>query len=548
VRFDQARATSPVTLPSHSTILTGQRPFEHGVRDNATFRLPERAVTLAERLSGAGYATGAVVGAFVLHSDFGLAQGFDVYSDVPRRKLEMDVVEDQRSATEVIDAALALLDDGDLPEPFFLWVHLFDPHRPLTPPEEYAARALDGASTQTPYAELERRMYYAEVAYADAEIGRLLDGIAQRRPALELLVAFASDHGEGFGQHKEPSHGLQLFDTTMHVPMLLHHPRLPPGRVVESAVSTADLAPTLLALLGLDADGCSGRDLSRLVADPEAALEREPIYLETCHPLYSYGWSPLFAVLDGDLKVIDGPRPAVYDVSADPDELDNLVDERPEALARARETFRRLAPATRAGERVELDDDDRRAFEQLGCTGGAHDRGPGALPPGQLDPDLADPAERISLKELCQMAVAHLGSGDQELAVSEIRRVLEYDPDNPIFLSQAGTIFITAGRLDEAERVLAHCLDQREDPSARCSLAVAQNLSGDKEAAIETLRYNVRVHPRHLHTRFALGELLLERGDKAEALEHFEAFLAEHDADDVWHETAEALAARARAE
>jgi arylsulfatase A-like enzyme/Flp pilus assembly protein TadD len=559
VRFDQARCTSPVTLPSHSTILTGTLPFEHGVRDNATFRLPGGARTLAERLGERGYATAAVVGAIVLHSDFGLAQGFDVYSDVPREKLEMDVVEDQRTAGEVVDAALALLDSGQLAAPFFLWVHVFDPHRPLEPPEPFRARALEGLSLDTPYAVLERRLYWAELAYADAEIGRLIDGLGQRLPGEELLVACVADHGEAFGEHGEQTHGLLVYDTTMRVPLLLQHPRLPAGLVVERAVSTADLAPTLLGLLGIAAEGMSGRDLGPLLVDPGATLAGSaPVYLETCHSLYSYGWSPLFALVDvqgdqgdqggrgGREKVIDGPNPAVFDLATDPAEEHNLVDERPEALARAREVFRGLASATRPPERIQLGEADRAALESLGYAGTAADGGrTAALAPGALDARLADPALEMQVKELCQQAVGHLAEGDHARAVAEIRRVLEHDPDNPIYLTHAGTILITAKMHAEARDVLERSLELREDASARCSLAVAHNLLGDPEAAIEVLRANARLHPHHLHTRFALGELLLAHGDPAEALEHFEAFLAEHSVQDPWHRTAETLAGRA---
>jgi tetratricopeptide (TPR) repeat protein len=327
-------------------------------------------------------------------------------------------------------------------------------------------------------------------------------------------------------------------------------------------VSTADLAPTLLGLLGLDAHGTSGRDLGPLLAPgaepaayaatPDEALDAEAAYLETCHSLYSYGWSPLFALVAGDLKVVDGPSPAVYDLAADPGELRNLAAERPEALERARAAFRALAPLTEAGERIQLEEEDARALERLGYTAGVDDLGGArttdALPPGRLDPQLADPGARIETKLLCELAITQLAAGEVESSVETIRRVLAQDPDNPIFLSQAGTVLITAGLHDEAQVALRRCLELREDPSARCSLAVALNLSGQRREAIETLRLNAELHPRHLHTRFALGEMLLEVGSAAEAEEQLRAFLAEHDADDPWHAMADRLATLARGE
>jgi len=549
VRFDQARSTCPVTLPAHSSILTGMLPFEHGVRDNATFRLADDVTTLAERLQSAGYSTAAVMGAFVLHSDFGLSQGFDVYSDVPRRKLEMDVIEDQRRADEVVDEALRLLADGRLEPPFFLWVHLFDPHRPLDPPDAFRMRALEGASPNTtPVHELERRVYHAEVAFADAELGRLLAALGDALPADELLVAVVSDHGEGFGEHGEQAHGLQLFDSTMRVPMVLHHPALPAGVVVDQAVSTADLTPTALSLLGVDTRGTTARDLTPLLFDAHATREGA-VYFETCHPYYSYGWAPLFGLVEGSTKVVEGPLPAVYDLELDPGEFENLAEQRGDAHRSARETFRGLAARTVTSTRIELQEDDRRALEQLGYAGGAADGGTaGPVLPGRVDAGLKDPAASMPVKTLCQEAVSHMVNGDHERALQGIRQVQRLDPQNPIFLSQAGTIFITVGRPREAIGPLTRSVELREDASARCSLAIAHNLSGDKDTAIDTLRLNARLHPRHLHTRFALGELLLERGDAAEALEHFESFLEQHDVDDAWHEGAEQLAERARAQ
>ncbi len=547
IRFDQARSTCPVTLPAHSSILTGLMPFEHGVRDNSTFRLSDDVTTLAERLGREGYSTAAVLGAFVLHSDFGLAQGFDVYSDVPRRKLEMDVVEDQRKANEVVDEALRLLDEGRLEPPFFLWVHLFDPHRPLEAPDAYRLRALAGAAPSSiPAREFEQRLYHAEVAFADAELGRLLAALAQAVPPDELLVAVVSDHGEGFGDHGETSHGLQVFDTTMRVPMVLQHPDLPAGRVVTQPVSTADLFPTALGLLDVDAGEATASDLTPLLFDATAAREG-PVYFETCHPYYSYGWAPLFGLIEGSTVVVEGPAPAVYDLTDDPGEFTNVFAVHESTHRRARETLDALAARTVVSERIELQDDDRRALERLGYAGGAArgaDTGP--LPPGRVDPELKDPAESMHVKTLCQEAVSYLVAGDHPRALEGIRQVLRLDPHNPIFLSQAGTVFITAGRPAEAIGPLALSVELREDPSARCSLAIAHGLTGDKDAAIDTLRLNTRLHPRHLHTRFALGELLLERGDAQEALEHFEFFLEEHDARDGWHEGARQLAERAR--
>lgn len=551
VRFDQARATAPVTLPSHATILTGLFPFEHGVRDNATFRLPADVRTLAERLRDEGYASAAVTGAFVLHSDFGLDQGFEIYSDVPLRDLTLGIAEDQRTAAEVVDEALAIVKEKEAGRPLFLWVHFFDPHYPYDPGDEFMqlsiANAPPGGLTEK---EMPRRRYLGEVAYMDREIGRLLRGLRDRLGGDRILTAIVSDHGEGLGDHGEKTHGFGLFDTTMRVPMILHHEGLPGGRIVDEPVSINDLAPTLMSLLGLSRNDMSGADLSPFFGMGEGPVE-SVAYYEAAHPYYNYNWAPLFAVNDERFKLIEGPNPELYDLTADPEEMHNVIARHADQADRLRAMFDGLRGRARKAERIALSREDHGRIEALGYAGsGLSSEDDGAMLPGRVDPHLRDPAEGLELKDLSNKARSLALTGSEEhmrQAVSIMQSILGQDPDNPTFLAYAGSIFFRAKMYREAANALRRSLEDLESATSRETLASClMNLDRDREA-VEVLEIGVELHPYDLVSRFKLGEALLNQGRAREALEHLDFFVANHMGDDKLNGIARKLQRRAAA-
>jgi len=312
IRFADATTPAPVTLPAVSSLLTGRWPFHHGVRDNERYVLPEGEVTLAERFHEAGWRTGAVVGSAILTSDRGLAQGFEQYDDVfkppfpvYRPSLEMfadDFARTQRRADVVTDLAIRQADAFGK-DRFFLFVHYFDVHSYYDPPPKYSA--------QSPYD--------GEAAFVDEQIGRLLEHLGGRHP----LVIVVADHGEGLNEHGETQHGFLLYQSTLHVPVLVAGPGIP-ALVRQDPVSLVDIAPTLMGTLGLPATGppIDGR---RLTWDrPETTPV--PLYSETCRTLVSYGWSELRAIRDGSMKFISGPKSELYDLSKNPRETEPVTD------------------------------------------------------------------------------------------------------------------------------------------------------------------------------------------------------------------------------
>ncbi|MEE8580120.1 MAG: sulfatase [Myxococcota bacterium] len=348
VRFAAAISPAPLTLPSHASLMTALDPPRHGVRNNSTFRLSDDVDTLAERMRARGLATGAFIAAVVLDRQYGLARGFDHYDDqMSLRYAAGESSFPERRAERVVDAALEWLETA--PDRFFLWMHLYDPHANYDPPPGFAAAFLDD-----PYA--------GEIAYADFQLGRLLDEVRRRWPDERSLVVVTSDHGESRGEHSEISHSLTVYDATQHVPLLMSGPGVPRGRLVEELVRIVDVAPTILALLDfeplLEVDGLDLRPTLRgHLTTPQLA------YVETLSTQLDFGWSPLLGLRSARFKYIRAPRPELYDLLDDPRETQNLASERPDIvdeldhqlelrLARGRKVEPNLTPT--AQERAQL--------------------------------------------------------------------------------------------------------------------------------------------------------------------------------------------------
>ena len=315
VRFEVAISPAPLTLPSHATLLTGMDPPRHGVHNNGTFRLGDDVPLLQEALREEGFETGAFVGAVVLDRQYGLARGFDHYDDRIglRRAGEFGYAE--RRAAEVVRAAREWVARTD--GRFFLWVHLFDPHADYDPPPPARKAFADP--------------YLAEIAYADAQLARLLNDIRLRWPEGDTLLVVTSDHGESRGEHGEGGHSYTLYDVTQRIPLVMAGPGLPRGKVVSSPVRLSDVAPTILRMVGrTPPPGLDGRDL-RPLWEGEAGEERSA-YLETLAPRLDMGWSALYGLRSSRFKYLRAPRPELYDLENDPRELRNLASQRPELV------------------------------------------------------------------------------------------------------------------------------------------------------------------------------------------------------------------------
>ncbi len=481
-RFPAAVAPTPLTLPSHASLMTGLVPRRHGVRDNGQV-VGGRVTVLAQRLQAAGWSTAAFVSGLPLSSQFGLARGFDRYDDT------LDAGEGawlERRAPGTTDAALAWLESSDLRTPWFLWVHYYDPHLPYEPPAELAGSDRRGS-------------YDGEVALVDREAGRLL--ATARSRSSDLLTLFAADHGESLGEHGEASHGFFIYDSTVLVPMVIAWPgAITPGRS-DAPARLIDVAPTLLDLLDLaplDApDGVSLRAV--LEGGPVPEL---PAFLETRQPWTSYGWSPLKALRHGGWKLVVAPRPELYDLERDSAELENIVDERREQATRLRALLREVEARPTASAATSDDPEILARLEALGYLGGGGDA---SEPP----PDAPDPKDRLAIRELLTEADESARSGRPADALSSYAAVLAQEPDNRFALSRSAALLIQTGQIIEARERLERVTSlSPQDAESRGLLAELLTQSGDPSAAVPHWLELVRLQPGRVTAWSNLGAAL----------------------------------------
>lgn len=351
VVFDRALSVAPLTLPAHASLFTGLLPLRHGVRDNADAALAPQYATLAELLRTRGYRTGAFVGSVVLNGDRGLARGFEAYGEVSGKQTDGRPLL-QRRGDEVVSEAIRWLDrlDG---EPFFLWVHLFDPHRPYDPPEPYAAHSADA--------------YVGEIRFADAQIGRLIDALETRRLLDGTTMVVAGDHGESLGEHDERDHGVSLYESVLRVPLIVSTPGVQPRRVPD-VVRLIDVMPTVLDLAGIVPPAVDGLSLRDLMYGRREPREREAYAESVLYP-QRLGRHSLRALRDRRFTFIDAPEPELYDLLTDPFEARNLAGDRPQMVAAMRGRIAELTrgdPRRRTPPPVDVPIDVRERLAALG--------------------------------------------------------------------------------------------------------------------------------------------------------------------------------------
>ncbi len=547
VRFSRAYTVCPLTLPAHATVLTGTYPVHHAVRDNVGARLPESAVTAAEIFRENGYRTAAVLGAYVLASPFGIAQGFDVFDDdfgdLPEDAAQ--AVDLQRPAEEVAGRALTRLQELGRHD-FFLFVHFYDPHLPRP------------------------NGYDAEVSRVDQAVGRI-DRFLRDSGLLDRThILVFGDHGEGLGDHGESAHGFFLYDSTLHVPLIIRPAKGFQFKVQRSdeAVSLADVLPTLLQLAGLSVPpSVQGRSLVRQML----GLQRraEGVYAETWVPWNQFGWSPLRALVLGRWKCIDAPQPELYDLENDPQELANLAATQG-ALARQQRDrlsafHARYSPEVDPAAGSSTLQVDAATQERLAALGYVALARPAGSPPGfgqGIDPklriqafekhtqilaDLADgrvdPARLGELQQLRTSAPEMTGldfleaalleaSGDPAAAERTYSRILEADPGHRPARSHRAALLLRRGALDAAERDLQELLQtDPRDYRARNNLASIYRRRGQTEKAIDELRRAVADHPRYFTGWYNLGLIYIEREawvEAEQALRHAVELKADH--------------------
>jgi arylsulfatase A-like enzyme/Tfp pilus assembly protein PilF len=525
VLFENAYTPAVITLPSHASILTGLLPPAHGVRNNIGQRLVPETETLAELLEADGFRTGAVIAAFVLDSMFGLNQGFESYDDYMPISRPRGIPGMERRATQVTDTALRWLSEAKGAR-WFLWAHYFDPHSPFSPPSPYREQ-------------FRERPYDGEVAYMDAEIGRLLEGVAEIGARDRTIVVAVGDHGEGLEEHGEFGHGVFLYDETARVPLIITVPDLLDGpRRVRSVVRTTDVMPTILDLLHLpprpDADGTSLWPLMEGVVDD---LDLSA-YGEATTPLSMYGWSPIASLREETWKYIHAPKQELYDMEADPAERNNLLpaeEERAAAMRRRLEEIHESAlEAGRGSEEISASPDDLARLRSLGYVGGGAPEETGGLtddPRLLLDGasrGLVDPKDRVVQLDRITKVYTAFNAGDFATAEERARRVLEEEPENINVRLYLAESLQSMRRLDEAASEYRTLL-ARDPADIRVLLGLSRALLDlksfeESKAAAEQI---LAIHPGQIHALTLLGTIHLVQGEFEPALEIYRTILAE---------------------
>jgi arylsulfatase A-like enzyme/Flp pilus assembly protein TadD len=521
VIFLNARTTNPITLPAHSSMMTGTIPPDHGVHDNRTYRLAQSNVTLAEVMREHGLATAAFVGAFPLDSIMGLDQGFEVYDD----RYTMGGagrVANERRAGEVSDAAIEWLRRHD-GEPFFLFAHYFDPHSPYSPPEPFAS-------------EHPGDPYQGEIAYADAAVGRLLDELKELGLYDPSLIVITSDHGESLGEHGESTHAYFLYGSTMRVPLVMKAPGCVAGREVAEVVSLTDIAPTVLGALGLEPRGStSGVDLSDHLRARDPESRERPVYGESVVPTV-FGCNALRSVVQGDWHYIWSNRPELYDLASDPGEQRDRIEQQPERVAVLHDALVSMLGSHAGGDEAErqIDPEALERLESLGYVGSGH--APSGL---DIDPSLTDPKDFIDVYERLAAAKSLRYEGKLDEAKAICEEILEQRPDSLWGNNVAGLVAFDQRRIDEAAAYFSKVvslLADRQDSSgsgaarrfdfelaeAHDHLGRALILSGDTRAGLEHHDRAVALQPDFAVFRNNLGSALLNLGRLDTALAHLE--------------------------
>ena len=526
VRFERAYAASPSTVPSVATILTGLYPGHHGIRHDLGGRLRDDAPTLAAMLGRKGYRTAAVIGSFHLDSDRGLDPGFGSYDDeIPGVRKMVGTLSKERRAEEVVKKGLEFLDGRKKDRPFFLWLDLYDPHYDYDPPDPFKKQ-------------FESDLYEGEVAYVDTQVGALLEGLRARGLQDETHVVLVGSHGEGLGDHGETGHGTYLYETTIRVPLIVVvagsgqargvrsagtdtevSADRPSGRRSTQLVGLVDLAPTLLDLADVAAQRpLDGRSLAPLLrGDGGGQTPIRPYFVEAVQPREAYGWSPLFAVVEGSRKVVEGQRIEAFDLEGDPGEGKPIVP--PPGWAAE------LIAGSRAQRgQIDLPEEERQKIRlEAAALHLPWDSSPICLE----KQDGPDPRDRAALNDALFKARVDYDQDVKGRASTAAQEVLESDPGNFTALELVSFLALRNGWPDV---LLSHLeVLQCNYPFRGTSyhfFGHQMQKQGELAKAEGAFRMFARLEPRSEEPYYDLAAVYAEQGKKDLAFSHLKQAIA----------------------
>jgi len=538
--FENVMSPVPITLPAHCSMFTGTIPPRHGVHSNTNSYLTDTNTTLAEILRDNGYQTAAFVGAFVLNSQFGIAQGFNTYNDTFERSLR-SLTNVERRGDEVSRLACEWL-DAHGQDNFFLFLHYYDPHLIYDPPEPFAGRFSDS-------------LYAGEIAYTDECIGTVISKLIQLGLYDSSLIVITADHGEGLGEHAESSHGYFVYQSTLKVPLLIKIPGLKETGIVKANASLIDIAPTILSFLDIAIPVfVQGRDLSTLVLRSNGLDEDQSTFCESLTPC-TLDACPLYGVVTREFKYIIGRRPELYNLVNDPKELDDIAAERPDVVSKLQKELNKILAKNSHAENIEqnnhtVDLESLRSLQALGYVGSFSDKA-FEREQCQVDPrDLIQLYERlqdvlrlsfeedyVNAREICATILKEepnipdirliMGNpcfkmGNLEEACRHYSEAVNISPDFALAHYSLGHVYLERRMLDKAVEHFGEAL--RIDPNyveAHNNVGFAHSQCGNWDKAIYHYNEALKRNPEYVNAYNNLGHALAQKGRFEEAINVF---------------------------
>ena len=438
ILFEKCFAQSPLTLPSHSSIMSGTNPTIHGVRDNLYFTFPQEIPTIASILKTYNYQTAAVVSAAPLNREKKLDKGFDKYSDVADITVDGSQFISERIGEESVTKAIDYLNTMATTEPFFLWLHLFDPHAEYKAPQRFAE------SFDHPYD--------AEIAYTDECIGKFLDQLKKLKMYENTIIVFVSDHGEGLGEHGELSHGYFVYNTTTHVPLIIKAPQLKGNQKISEPVRTIDILPTVMSLLGIQDlrdDTALYQHASNEGKDLFPATQNDkPLHLtcysETYYPYHVFGWSTVASIVEGKYKYIHTKQGELYDITQDFSEKNNLIPQEDMYQQLALEKKNKLIEIQKkqSTTHYNFSDPNEQQMAGIGYLQGSQPK----IAPTQGP----DPIEMLDVLKLIVNAQTQMFLGRLTACENTLRLILDRDPTNITAWTLTGKLYMQTGQHQKA--------------------------------------------------------------------------------------------------
>ena len=500
--FENVISPVPITLPAHASMLAGTVPPYHGVHDNFDYWLGDSSITLAEILKGHGFATGAVVSAFVLDSKFGLKQGFDTYGDDFGKEQDGGHAK-ERKGEQTSNLAVKWLEQYK-DNRFFLFVHYYDPHKRYDPPEPFASEFADN-------------LYAGEIAYTDFCIARLIQKLKDLGLFDSTLVVITSDHGEMLGEHGESDHCYFIYQSAIKVPLIIKMPGKHKGRVVRQLVGLIDVVPTICSLVGVRTPPqVQGTDLSGYFTREDATEEERYVYTESLFAT-KYNANSLLGLVTSRWKYIQTTRPELYDVVEDPQESNNLVDKLPRQARLMREQLREAIEQTtrenQSDSKAQLDSESIKRLESLGYVGGK------VSERFDFDQNREDPKDLIGFHLSNSNAATLIRQKKYEKAKSLCHELLSQRPDYHGVYTHLSTIAFAEDNDQEAEVYTLKSLELNAGQiGLHNSLAKMLAEQGRYDEAMWHFTESVRLNPNQVGPRFALGTIFEQRGQLDEAV------------------------------